>query len=177
MNQFRVDRCEICCGSLHRDENSLVSFFFIPAGTTRSQPICFAGERTSGYPARRIRKWSHRRDKVRATSTMCFSRGSFLHGETKFLRISPNAEASKNLPCFSFLSRRYGQFAREKRENVENACATCSRYALYLHHWIPIVIYQVTFIQSGLRHSYRNVIIIRCFIIFLYHSSQTTRAT
>lgn len=32
-----------------------------------------------------------------AASTMCFSRGSFLHGETKFLRISPNAEASRNL--------------------------------------------------------------------------------
>lgn len=32
-----------------------------------------------------------------AASTMCFSRGSFLQVETKFLRISPNAEASRNL--------------------------------------------------------------------------------
>ena len=109
---------KIRCGSLRGDENSLVSFFFIRAGTTRSQPICFAGERMSGYPARRIRKWSRRNSKVRAASTMCFSRGSFLHGGTKFLRISPNAETSRNLLVSFFLACR-GDASRSRGEKLE----------------------------------------------------------
>lgn len=58
-----------------------------------------------------------------AASTMCFSRGSFLHDETKFLRISPNAEASRNLRAillpFPF-SRGYA--LRSKEENMRNVC-------------------------------------------------------